>query len=247
MRLDLACIKRGLVDSRNKACEMIQKGLVKCNGEVCLKAAYEVSDEDKITLEGKIFISRAGEKLWCFLEEYFCDFYDKSVLDIGSSTGGFTQVLLERGAKEVYCVDVGRGQLHNTLRENPKVFCFEGMDIRDFPLEFEKITARKNTRFDWVLCDVSFIPLEKVLPTISLLAYDKILLLFKPQYEVGKEARRNKKGVVLQKDKINAALSSFLERLKAYHFEIQNLKTSKIKGKEGNVEFFIACQKTRNS
>ncbi|CAM2914342.1 TlyA family RNA methyltransferase [Helicobacter burdigaliensis] len=237
MRLDKECLKRGLLDSRNKVQEFILKGFVFVNGKVCYKNSLEVSQKDFIELKAqKIFVSRAGEKLYYFLKEKqdFISLKDKKALDVGSSTGGFTQVLLELGAKRIVCVDVGKDQLHTSLKENEKVELHEKMDIRDF------IT---NENFEVVVCDVSFISLEQILTSLQKFAASWLILLFKPQFEVGKEAKRNKKGVVQEEQKIQAKLELILKQLEQIGFKIRFVEKSKVKGKEGNEEFFIAAKR----
>lgn len=238
LRLDIACVKLGITNSRNKARALIEKGEIFVNGIPCLKSAYKLCMQDKVTsLKSKTFVSRAGEKLYCFLKANpIFDFRNKNALDIGSSTGGFCEVLLEKGIQSVVCVDVGNNQLHSTLRGNLRVKSFENTDIRDFV----KIYTEK---FDVIVCDVSFISIKDILDSIVILAQDKIILLFKPQFEVGREVKRNKKGVVQDKIAIQKALESMLGLLGKNGLKILKCMESEITGKEGNVEFFIACQK----
>lgn len=239
LRLDVACVRLGIASTRNKAHALIQKGKVCVNGIPCVKSAYRLGEQDKITsLESTMFVSRAGEKLHYFLQE--CDRIDckgKSALDIGASTGGFCEVLLQRGVESVVCVDVGRNQLHHSLREKKCVKSYEKTDIRDF-------AAIHKERFEIVVCDVSFIGLKEILDAIIMLSSDKVILLFKPQFEVGREVKRNKKGVVQNAKAIKESLENLLVLLQKSGFSILECKESKIKGKEGNVEFFIACQKS---
>ncbi|OCR13865.1 hemolysin [Helicobacter pullorum] len=239
MRLDLFCVAQGLFDSRNKAQESIQKGFVYVDEKQILKPAYEVSLDCTIALkERQIFVSRAGEKLWNFLEKNPIDIQNAKALDIGSSTGGFTQVLLQKGARDIYCVDVGTNQLHKSLRENPKIHLFEKTDIRDFTSKVSKI------EFDIIVCDVSFIKIEQIFYAFNPLIKKWLILLFKPQYEVGREAKRNKKGVVLDEKKIQASLQELLEFLENQGLKVLIQEESSIRGKEGNAEFFIACQRS---
>ncbi|TLD85376.1 TlyA family RNA methyltransferase [Helicobacter sp. MIT 11-5569] len=242
MRLDIACVKLGIAPTRNKAHALIQKGKVCINGIPCVKSAYKLLAQDKITsLESQMFVSRAGEKLYYFLEEYnSLDYKGKSALDIGASTGGFCEVLLQKGVESVVCVDVGNNQLHNSLRENARVKSYENTDIRDFAKRHAKQYAKK---FDIVVCDVSFIGLKDILDSIVVLSSYQVILLFKPQFEVGREIKRNKKGVVQNREAIKESLENMLILLKKSGFGILECKESKIAGKEGNVEFFIACQK----
>lgn len=238
MRLDIACVKLGIAPTRNKAHSLIHKGKVCVNGIPCRKSAYKLSTQDRVTsLESKLFVSRAGEKLYSFLKaSLILDLKGKNALDIGASTGGFCEVLLQEGAESVVCVDVGSNQLHDALRENPHVISYENTDVRDF--------AKNCTKcFEVVVCDVSFIGLKDILDSIIALSSDKVVLLFKPQFEVGREVKRNKKGVVQDKLAIKKALRNMLELLECSGFGILKCVESEITGKEGNVEFFIACQK----
>lgn len=239
LRLDIACVKLGIASTRSKAHALIQKGKVCVNGTPCVKNAYKLGEQDKITsLETTMFVSRAGEKLHYFLQE--CDGIDckgKSALDIGASTGGFCEVLLQRGVESVVCVDVGSNQLHHSLRENKRVKSYEKTDIRDFA------TIHKE-KFEIVVCDVSFIRLKEILDSIIALSSDKVILLFKPQFEVDREVKRNKKGVVQNAEAIKKSLENMLALLQKSGFRILECRESKIKGKAGNVEFFIACKKS---
>ena len=230
MRLDNAMVERGLTESRNKAQEAIKSGIVILNGEVVKKPSYKVMDSDNIEItQKKIFVSRAAMKLEEFLQEINLDIKDKTALDIGSSTGGFTQVLLDSGVKSVDAVDVGTDQLHPILRDDSRVRVFEQTDIRDFDAGY---------RYDLIVSDISFISLNLVLAHIDRLAKSgaDIILLFKPQFEVGKEAKRDKKGVVTDKKAIKEAQNRFLEHISALNWEIIYSAESVIAGKEGNVE-----------
>lgn len=230
MRLDNALVDRGLVESRNKAQEAIKSGIVSINGNIIKKSSTKVSDSDEITLtEDKLFVSRAAMKLEGFLKEIDLDIKDKVSLDIGSSTGGFTQVLLNRGVKSVDAVDVGTNQLHSILREDSRVRVYEQTDIRDFKSEY---------RYDLIVSDISFISLNLVLSHIDRLAKESadIILLFKPQFEVGKDAKRDKRGVVTDIKAIEKAKSRFLQNVSNLGWEIIYSADSVVAGKEGNVE-----------
>ena len=225
MRLDEYLVKSGLVESRNKAKELIKNEKIKVNGKIETKPSLKVENPDIKILE-KIYVSRAAWKLKNYLEKYKIDFKGKEVIDVGSSTGGFSEVALEKGAKKVVCVDVGDNQLHRNLRRNPKVEVYENRDIRDF-------TYPK--KFDILVSDVSFISLLKIFDKLSTLS-DEMILLFKPQFEVGKDAKRDKKGVVIDKEAINNARKNFEEYV-SRDFEILRSEESSIKGKEGNIEY----------
>lgn len=242
-RLDIFLHQNHFTQSRNQSIELIKSGSVSVNGRVVLKPSFLVAHSKGANqaqnprieiLKKDIFVSRAGEKLDSFIKAHSLDLHNLSVLDIGSAKGGFAQVALKYGAKSVVCVDVGSNQLDSTLRNNPKIFAYENCAIADF---------KSDARFDFVLCDVSFVSLNHILPHIKRLCGDKALLLFKPQFEVGKNVKRNKKGVVVDKSAILNALDSFKSQLKANDFTILCAESCAIKGKEGNEEIFIYIQK----
>jgi len=237
MRLDEAIVKKNLVDSRNKAKELIKNKKVLVNNKVITKPSFNVNESDLIEiLEDKIYVSRAALKLKNYLDKYDIDFKKKKVLDIGSSTGGFSEVSLEKGADEVVSVDVGKNQLHPTLKNHPKIKSFEGVDFRDF---------KYNDKFDVIVSDVSFISLLKLIEHIDKYAKDDIILLFKPQFEVGIEAKRDKKGVVRDINAIKNARENFERECKKLGWELINAEESSIKGKEGNIEYIYHFKKER--
>ncbi|GHS41049.1 TlyA family rRNA (cytidine-2'-O)-methyltransferase [Helicobacter pylori] len=230
MRLDYALFNQHLVSSREKAKALVLKNQVLVNKMVVSKPSFMVREGDKIELIAeKLFVSRAGEKLGAFLETHFVDFKKKVVLDVGASKGGFSEVALLKGAKKVLCVDVGKMQLDESLRNDTRIECYEECDIRGF---------KTPETIDLALCDVSFISLYCILEAILPLS-DEFLTLFKPQFEVGREAKRNKKGVVVDKKAILNALENFKNHLKTKDFQILKIQESLVKGKNGNVEFFI--------
>ena len=242
-RLDIFLHQNHFTQSRNQSIELIKSGSVSVNGRVVLKPSFLVAhfkganqaQNPRIEILKKdIFVSRAGEKLDSFIKAHSLDLCGLSVLDIGSAKGGFAQVALKYGAKSVFCVDVGSNQLDSTLRNNPKIFAYENCAIADF---------KSDVRFNFVLCDVSFVSLNHILPHIKRLCGDRALLLFKPQFEVGKNVKRNKKGVVVDKSAILNALDSFKSTLQANDFTILCAESCAIKGKEGNEEIFIYIQK----
>ena len=234
MRLDCFLYANHFVQSRNKANELIKNGFVKVNGNIIDKPSFIAPQDCKIEILKEVFVSRAGEKLDCYIKSYHLNFNNMNVLDIGSSKGGFTQVLLKYDAKSVTCVDIGRDQLDICLRNNPKINLFESCDIRDFNSLY---------LFDFIVCDVSFISIKYILDSIFRLLCGEALLLFKPQFEVGKVAKRNKKGVVTQKEAIDSALDEVLNLIEKRGFFILNIESSKLKGKEGNEEIFIHIKK----
>ncbi len=229
MRLDTFLVEQGFCESRNKAQQIIKSGLVCLNKKVVEKSSFAVTESDVVhVVEHKSYVSRAAYKLLYFLEDIKLDVADKRALDIGSSTGGFTQVLLEHGVREVSCVDVGHDQLHYSLREDARVLVFEGCDIRDF---------RPEGSFDLVVSDVAFISLLHILDDVDRLATNDIILLFKPQFEVGREAKRDKNGVVQDKKAISNAMIRFEDATKIRGWKMQKKSPSALAGKEGNIEY----------
>ena len=229
MRLDNYLVENEFVDSRNKAQTLIKDALVSINEKVIKKSSYKVEEGDEVSVaEHKSYVSRAAFKLLEFLEELELDVSGCEALDIGSSTGGFTQVLLERGVAEVSCVDVGTDQLHKSLREDSRVFVYESTDIRKFESQKE---------FDFVVSDVAFISLLHILDDVDRLAIKEIILLFKPQFEVGREAKRDKNGVVQDKKAIVNAMERFEDACALKGWNLQVKSPSKLTGKEGNLEY----------
>ncbi|MBN2963778.1 TlyA family RNA methyltransferase [Sulfurospirillum sp. T05] len=235
MRLDAYLAEKGLAQSRNKAQEIISEGFVLVNGESVQKHAFEVGEKDTVkVLEHARYVSRAGEKLAKFLEDFPLEIAGKRCLDVGSSTGGFTQVLLENNALHVSAVDVGKDQLHVSLRAHENLVVHEETNITEFS---------SPTPFEVVTCDVSFVGVEALMPSIDALACGMIVVLFKPQFEVGKEAKRSKKGVLKDGVAIMQARRRFEIAAAGFGWELCYVEESKLKGKEGNVEFFYAFKK----
>ena len=229
MRLDTFLVEKGLVESRNKAQQIIKSGFVSLNKKVVKKSSFAVAESDVVHVEEhKSYVSRAAYKLLYFLEDIKLDVTEKRALDIGSSTGGFTQVLLERGVREVSCVDVGHDQLHPSLREDKRVAVYEGCDIRDF---------RPESSFDLVVSDVAFISLLHILDDVDRLATQDIILLFKPQFEVGREVKRDKNGVVQDKKAISNAMIRFEDACRLLSWELITKAPAKLAGKDGNLEY----------
>ena len=234
MRLDNFLFEKKYTQSRNKAKQMIKDRLVLVNGVVVDKASFQVESDAKIEfVKYDKYVSRGAYKLKGVLDEISLNLQGKTALDIGSSTGGFTQVLLEYGAKKVYAVDVGKNQLHKTLRDDERVEVFEECDIRKFSTD---------QKFEIVVSDVAFISLLYILDDIKRVASKDIILLFKPQFEVGKDVKRDKNGVVLDKKAIENAMLKFEDTCALKGFQIILKMPSPIKGKEGNQEWCYYMQ-----
>ncbi|MCE3046746.1 23S rRNA (cytidine-2'-O)-methyltransferase TlyA [Helicobacter kayseriensis] len=234
MRLDRYLYEKKIAQSRQKAQELIASGRVWIEGKQILKSSFDVGMEACIELrDGRQWVARSGDKLWGFLQSQQINVEGKCALDIGSSTGGFSEVLLNLGIASVVCVDVGSHQLHPTIRANPRVTIFENQDIRDFV----------HQPFDLVVCDVSFISLDLILHKVYELTHKECILLFKPQYEVGKMAKRNKRGVIVDQEHIKTRLDEFLNFAHKIGFAIECVQKSVLKGKNGNEEYFIYLSK----
>ena len=232
MRLDKYLVNEGFFESGNKAKEAIINQKVRVNGKIITKPSFNV-DEANIEILGDNFVSRAAWKLKNYIDEFNID-VKKIALDIGSSTGGFSEVLLRNGVKKVVCVDVGKNQLHPKIRDDERSEVYEEMDIREF---------NYPEKFDLIVSDVSFISLLYIIDKIDELASGDIILLFKPQFEVGKNAKRNKKGVVIDERAIFSALENFKLQCKMKNWELIREVKSSVLGKEGNEEFILHFRK----
>ncbi|MDD2837461.1 MAG: TlyA family RNA methyltransferase [Sulfuricurvum sp.] len=229
MRLDSYLVEKGFVESRNKAQQLIKDHAVTVEGKIIDKVSFDVDEGMSVAVaDAQMYVSRAAIKLKGFLPFTEWDLNGLRALDIGSSTGGFTQVLLENGVSEVTCVDVGNDQLHPSLRSDPRVSIHENTDIREFS---------SDTPFELVTCDVAFIPLELVLPSIDRLAQRYMILLFKPQFQVGREVKRDKNGVVKDDKAIGKAMIRFEDTCALLGWKMVAKEVAHISGKEGNQEF----------
>lgn len=233
MRADLA-VANSLNISRNRAAQLIYDGSVLVNSKLINKPSQEIGVDDVIEAQTQIYVSRAALKLAGFLDEIKLDLSGKIALDIGSSTGGFVQILLEKGIGQITALDVGTMQLSPNLRDDSRVIVQENTDIREF------VSVGK---FDIITADVSFISLLHIITHIDRLALSDIILLFKPQFEVGKSAKRTKNGVVKDEKAIDKAMVKFQSECLALGWKLIKKSESKIKGKEGNIELFYYFKK----
>lgn len=234
MRLDKYLVEQGYFESRNRALDAIKRGKVFVNGVVA-KASLKCDEHTNIDIdEEKFYVSRAAKKLELFLEEYPMALKGKRAVDIGSSTGGFVQILLENEVASVACVDVGSNQLHHSLRDHEKVAIFEETDVREF---------MPKEPFDVVTCDVSFISILQIIDDINRLASNDMILLFKPQFEVGRGVKRDSRGVVVNKEAIAEAKAKFEAKTVELGWEMCYATTSKLTGKSGNIEYVYHFRK----
>ncbi|HQR74757.1 MAG TPA: TlyA family RNA methyltransferase [Sulfurovum sp.] len=230
MRLDKYLMDEGYFESRNRAHEAIKAGQVRVDGKVA-KPSANIDENTVVEVEdAKFYVSRAARKLESFLAAYALEVKGKRTLDIGSSTGGFAQILLEHDVGALTCVDVGKDQLHISLRDNAKLSLFEETDIRDF---------EAAEPFELITCDVSFISVLQISDAIDRLSAQgtDIIILYKPQFEVGKEVKRDAKGVVQDKDAIARRKEAFEAQAENMGWEEMYQTLSHIQGKEGNQEY----------
>lgn len=235
-RLDRLLVERNLVESRERGHALILAGQVLVNGQKMDKAGTLVATDADVRILGEQmpYVSRGGLKLEKALAEFAIDVTDKIALDAGASTGGFTDCLLQHGVKKVYAVDVGYGQMAWKVRQDPRVVVIERMNIRDMD------PALIPDRVDIIVIDVSFISLEKVIP--SLLRFLKlggeIIALIKPQFEVGK-GQVGKGGIVRDETARAAAVEKVRRAFRSTGLNERGVIPSPIQGQDGNVEYLL--------
>jgi 23S rRNA (cytidine1920-2'-O)/16S rRNA (cytidine1409-2'-O)-methyltransferase len=237
-RADLLLVERGFFESRAKAQAAIAAGLVTVDGTPVAKASDQVRAEAEIAAEAPHpWVSRAGVKLAAALDAFAIDPRGRLCVDLGASTGGFTEVFLSRGAERVYAVDVGNGQLHPKLAADPRVVSLEATDAR----RLDRILVPEA--IDLLVADVSFISLKLVLPpVVPLLASDAALVaLVKPQFEAGRALAR--KGVVRDEAVQRAVCDDIRAFVASLGFQVAGLIPSPILGREGNREFLIGARR----
>ena len=243
-RLDVLLVKRNLAESREKAKALIMSGNVFVEGQREDKAGTTFSDEVQIEIKGHTmpYVSRGGLKLEKAMKHFDVTVKDKVCTDVGSSTGGFTDCMLQNGAKKVFAIDVGRGQLAWKLRQDERVVCMEKTNIRYVTPE------DLGEPVDFSSIDVSFISLTKVLlPIRNYLSSDgQIVALIKPQFEAGRE-KVGKKGVVREKGTHLEVIEKVKEYACSIGFNVLNLEFSPIRGPEGNIEYLIHLQKVHEA
>ena len=234
VRLDVLLTEKGLQESRQKAQATIMSGLVYVNGQRVDKPGTAVDPEAEIEIRGNTlkYVSRGGLKLEKAMAVWPIELTDKVCMDVGASTGGFTDCMLQNGAAKVYAVDVGYGQLAWSLRSDKRVVCLERTNARY--LDHEIIPEEP----DFSSVDVSFISLKLILPAIANVLKDggEVVCLVKPQFEAGKE-KVGKKGVVRDPAVHREVLEHFLEHAKESGFTVLDLSYSPVRGPEGNIEY----------
>ena len=238
IRIDRLLVERGLFESRAKAQAAIAAGLVTADDIPVTKPSAEIAADAVLRAEpAHPWVSRAGVKLAAALDHLGIDLAGRVCLDVGASTGGFTEVMLARGARRVYAVDVGRGQLHPRLRRRPEIVSLEAIDIRELD------PARLAERPDFVAVDVSFISLKLVLPAALALADRRahLVALVKPQFETG--GRHLKKGIVRDPAVHAEVCADIADFIRSLGCEVLATLPSPILGGDGNREFFVGARR----
>jgi 23S rRNA (cytidine1920-2'-O)/16S rRNA (cytidine1409-2'-O)-methyltransferase len=233
-RLDVVLVERGLVDTRSKAQSLIMARRVLVNGLFVDKAGAAIAADDEVTVAEleHPWVGRGGMKLAHALKEFAISVEGKVCADIGASTGGFTDVMLQNGAAKVYAIDVGYGQLDVSLRNDPRVVNREKVNARYLqPENFDDPIA-------FVSMDVSFISLKLVLPAVAGFLKGELVALIKPQFEVGKH-EVGKGGIVRDPEQRQAAVDGVVACARELGFDVKGVIESPVKGAEGNVEFLM--------
>ena len=242
MRLDQYLFEKGYFETRNKAKAAITDGHVIINSKVITKPSFDILGNETIELKDVCpYVSRGGYKLEGAIKAFNLDFKDKVILDIGASTGGFTDCAIKHGASLLYSVDVGSNQLHESLRNNPKIISMENTNILD--LNPESLNPKPNI----IVMDVSFVSIEYLMPGISKFILDDTIFvcLIKPQFEVGNIKIKN--GIVKDKNIHIKVINNVRNDLNNYNLDIFKLVESPIKGTSGNKEFLALIKKGYNN
>ena len=240
-RLDKVLVDLGWFDNKSKASAAIMAGSVKINDEVITKSGFQINPEKKMLVEVKTmpYVSRGGLKLEKALKSFDVDVKDRVCFDAGASTGGFSDCLLQNGAKKIYAADVGYGQLAWKIRSDERVKVIERTNIKN--CEFSEIYAEGDEIADLLVMDVSFISITKVLPNLKTLLnpdWHELVCLIKPQFEAGRDFVE-KGGVVRDKKVHIDVINRVIEFAKELGYTALELTSSPIKGPSGNIEYLI--------
>jgi len=243
-RLDIYLVEHGMAPSRSRAQSLIESGCVSVSGRCAVKASMLVDEEDNVTLSGQDhpFVSRGGLKLLKALDYFGVSAEGRICADLGASTGGFTDCLLQHGAQYVYAVDTGHDQLSKMLVEDVRVCNMEGVNARDLE------AADFDREISLVVSDVSFISLTKILPAVYNISTKDMdaLCLIKPQFEAGRE-NIGKKGVVKDRKVHLSVLENIYDFCVNTGFSVEGITYSPIRGPEGNIEYLLHLKKNDNN
>ncbi len=239
MRLDKALIEQGFFPTRAKAQDAIAAGLVTVNGVIVTKNSYDMSESSCIEVKQAPlqFVSRAGFKLYDVLEPFAIDLKDRIVMDVGASTGGFSDVCLQQGARYVYEMDVGYGQMDSSLLQNERLCNMEHINCRYLQKDMFDLPI------DFACVDVSFISLKLILPAmIACMEHIEIVALIKPQFESGKQ-HCNKNGIVKDKKVHIRILQELHEFIRSLGCDVHHMRKSSMIGRDGNQEYVFHIRK----
>lgn len=240
-RLDVEVSFRGLCDSREKAKILISEGKVSVNGKIITKPSFKTEECDRVEIVGEVmpYVSRGGLKLEKAVKVFGIDLKGKTAIDMGASTGGFSDVMLQNGVSKIYAVDVGTGQLAEKIKNNPAVINMENTNIRN--MVFEDI----GEKVDFISIDTSFISLKLILPTaFNFIKNDgEIVALIKPQFEAGK-SNIGKNGIVKDKKIHKSVINDIYSFVIQNSFVPVNLTVSPISGGDGNIEYLMHIKST---
>lgn len=240
LSVDKALLQRGLCDTVEQAHDLIRSGVVRVNGSIVLTTNRQVALQDEVLVKhSDQFVSRGGLKLEAALNEFRIDVVGKRVLDAGASTGGFTDCVLQRGAREVVAVDVGKSQLHERVASDPRVVVIDSFNVRrlgesDVPIELDR-------NFDIVVADLSFISLRSVARSLStkLEPSGDLIVLVKPQFEATKREVDKGQGVITDQEIRDRVLSEVSSAMHELGLAEQGRTESPIRGAEGNIEYLV--------
>lgn len=243
-RLDKYLVNKGLISSRTKSKELIKSGNVKVNERIVTKCSYNVKRQDKVEIiddSALKYVSRAGLKLEGAIDSFGIDFKNKNVMDIGSSTGGFTDCCLKHEAKRVVAIDVGTDLMAESLRNDDRVDLHEQLNFKNAPSSlFDDI--------DIMVSDVSFISLKHIIDRISIEDDDyELVFLIKPQFECGKEIATKYKGIIKNRKVHKEVILDIIDYFKRYGYNIIGLDVSKMPGKNGNIEYLGHFKRNENA
>lgn len=238
VRVDLLLVERGMVESRSQAQRLVMAGQVRVNGQVVAKSSVSIPRNSELTIDaGPKYVSRGGEKLEAALEKFEIKIMGQVCADVGASTGGFTDCLLQNGAKKVFAIDVGQGILHWKLRQDKRVVVMEGTNARYLESLPEQV--------DIITIDASFISLKTLLPVVKNWFHSQggeLIALIKPQFEAGRKEASRGKGVIRDSEIHKRVLIEVLSFAQEQEFSINELIQSPLVGPKGNIEFLAHLQ-----
>lgn len=243
MRIDKALVEYKFFTTRAKAQQAIDDGIVTYQGRAVTKSSLDITDPKFLQLQGDKmpYVSRGGLKLQKALDVFNIDLTNRIVIDIGSSTGGFTDCALQHGAKHVIAIDTGTNQMDTSLRFDPRITLLEQTDFRD-------LSSKQLVNVQIAIIDISFLSVTKILQKLSTLPQlDQVICLIKPQFECGKEIADKYKGIVLNRDVHQDLLKKVIQAFADVHLFLQDLTFSPITGGSGNIEYLAYFKKSSDS